>query len=177
MERYQRRVYNVCLRLVGQPADAADVTQEVFLRIYTRLDGFRGEAPFRTWVYRITVNTCRDELRRRRRRPAPVEDQPAHVVAAAVTGSTRQDDDPARTVVGREVQATIQAALNQLPESFRAAVVLRDVQGLTYEEVAEVLGVSVGTVKSRIHRGRLLLRDRLAAAGLLGDPKEGRGTR
>ncbi|ADU50535.1 RNA polymerase, sigma-24 subunit, ECF subfamily [Thermaerobacter marianensis DSM 12885] len=173
VERYQVAVYNLCLRLTNQPADAADAAQEVFLRVYTNLRRFQGRGPFRSWVYRIAVNTCRDELRRRRRRPVPALAPPgpdAHPLPAG------DDGDPARAVVGREVQAAIQDALGRLPEVFRTVVVLRDVEGLSYEEVAAVLGVSIGTVKSRVHRGRVMLRDWLAAAGwLAGRGKGGDG--
>ncbi|PZN07696.1 MAG: RNA polymerase subunit sigma-24 [Bacillota bacterium] len=172
VERYQVPVYNLCLRLVGQPADAADVAQEVFLRVYSHLDRFRGDARFRTWLYRVAVNTCRDELRRRRRRPAPAAASSTGHPPAGAAGDGGSGD-PARAVLAREAQAEIQAALGRLPEPFRAAVVLRDVHGLSYEEVAAVLGVATGTAKSRVHRGRVLLRDMLAAAGWL--PGRGEG--
>ncbi|HEY8394661.1 MAG TPA: sigma-70 family RNA polymerase sigma factor [Thermaerobacter sp.] len=172
VERYEVPVYNLCLQLVGQPADAADVAQEVFLRVYTHLARFRGDARFRTWLYRVAVNTCRDELRRRSRRPAPAAAPPSgrHRGGDAGDGGS---GDPVRAVLAREAGAEVQAALGRLPEPFRAAVVLRDVHGLSYQEVAAVLGVATGTAKSRVHRGRVLLRDMLAAAGWL--PGRGEG--
>ena len=158
VRRHHGLVYNLCLRLVGQPADAADATQEVFLRVYTRLGHFRGQARFRTWLYRIAVNTCQDELRRRRRRPRLLGDLGRD---AAADGPP----PPAGAVLAREVRAAVAAALAALPEPFRVAVVLRDLHHLSYDEIGAVLGLPPGTVRSRIHRGRLLLRDALTRAG------------
>ncbi|HEY8552102.1 MAG TPA: sigma-70 family RNA polymerase sigma factor [Thermaerobacter sp.] len=228
VRRHHGMVYNLCLRLVGQAADAADVTQEAFLRAYTRLGAFRGQGRFRTWLYRIAINACRDELRRRRRRPwpwaalsdallaagagvarpgrrrrvggagdaaagtpregtanrggrlagGPSRRQPAGEgpTPSASQGSTpfpvRGDagppapgSNPEAAVLASEVRAAVAAALATLPEPFRVAVVLRDLHDLSYEEIAAVLGVPPGTVRSRIHRGRLLLRDALTRAG------------
>lgn len=270
VRRHHGLVYNLCLRLVGQPADAADATQEVFLRVFTRLAHFRGQARFRTWLYRIAVNTCQDELRRRRRRPWPwgdlhgdlhpastrrrgaalgsapdpaggsgaglsaggVGDEPgpagepdrpptgeggtaapagaggtgdgagAAAAGTAVAGATpdpggggtrtgtsalrggsgsraagaarppvRLPDpfapgsSPEAAVLAGEIRQAVAAALAGLPEPFRVAVVLRDLHDLSYEEIGAVLGLRPGTVRSRIHRGRLLLRDALIRAG------------
>ena len=144
----------MCFRLTGNHADAADATQEALLAIVRGLDRFDGRAAFSTWSYRVATNACLDELRRRRRRPIPGlsddELQPANVTS----GATDVDEH----VVA---QLTVDAALQELPVDFRAAVVLRDVCALDYAEIAEVLGEPPGTVRSRIARGRALLAARL----------------
>jgi RNA polymerase sigma-70 factor (ECF subfamily) len=159
--RHEDRVYNMALRMLGQPDDALDLAQEVFLAAYRALDGFEAKAAFSTWLYRVTVNRCRDELRRRatvkhtRPRPLSVDadppDPPAHGAS------------PADLAVARESEALVAAAIAELPEEAREALVLRDVEGLAYEEIASVLDVPVGTVRSRLNRARTLLRDRLRA--------------
>jgi RNA polymerase sigma-70 factor (ECF subfamily) len=125
--RHERRVYAVCLRVLGNPDDAADAAQDALLAMVRKLDGFRGEAAFSTWLYRVAMNVCYDHLRRAQRRPV-----------------LRRDDDAA-------------AALAQVPEDFRVAIVLADVQDMPYDEIAKVLDLPVGTVKSRVHRGRIAL--------------------
>jgi RNA polymerase sigma-70 factor (ECF subfamily) len=142
--RHEKRVYNLAYRMLGRPDDARDAAQEAFLAAYRRLSAFRGDAAFSTWLYRITVNACYDVLRRRARDPEPAE------IEDRDTGSP----DPAdRTATAVDVQR----ALLRVPDEFRAALVLHDVQDLPYEDIAEILGVPVGTVKSRLHRGRVAL--------------------
>ena len=151
VERHRQRVYNLCLRLLGDADDAADAAQDTFVSVFTKLDRFRGDAAFTTWMHRIAVNACYDVTRRRRRQPmlrlagdgdAPVEE----------TGSPVPD--PADELAGTR---DVVAALRAIPEEFRTAVVLADLQDLSYEEVAKVLDVPIGTVKSRVHRGRVAL--------------------
>jgi RNA polymerase sigma-70 factor, ECF subfamily len=151
LRRHHDRVYALCRRLTGNDADASDATQEALLAIVRGLSRFDGRAAFTTWSYRVTTNACLDELRRRRRRPEPglpeVEEAPAGsdpLVDAAIADRLAIDD-----------------ALGQLQPEFRAAVVLRDQLGLDYAEIAEVLGVPPGTVRSRIARGRAALANRL----------------
>lgn len=143
VERHQQRVYNLAFRMLGRAEDAADATQEVFLTCYLKLSGFRGGAAFTTWLHRVAVNACYDALRTRsRERPAGDEVEPP------------PGPDPAdASVTGLDVQR----ALDTVPEEFRAVVILHDVQGVPYQEIAEALGVPLGTVKSRLHRGRLAL--------------------
>ncbi len=150
VRRHQQRVYSLCLRVLGDADAAADVAQDTFLTMLRKLDGFRGEAAFTTWLHRVAVNACYDELRRKRRRPilhvAPDDGREVdHGPPAA---------DPADEVAGTRDAA---AALAAIPEEFRVALVLADVQDMPYDRIAEVLGVPVGTVKSRVHRGRLAL--------------------
>ena len=127
--------------MTGNAADAADATQEALIAIVRGIERFDARARFSTWAYRIAVNACLDELRRRRRRPEPVEDVAVHASAAV---------DPADTAARLDVDA----ALRRVPTDFRAAVVLRDLCGLDYAEIAETLEVPIGTVRSRIARGR-----------------------
>ena len=150
VRRHQHRVYSVCLRVLGDADAAADVAQETFLTVLRKLDGFRGDAAFTTWLHRVAVNACYDELRRKRRRPmlhAVAEDGPEHEAGPPAP-------DHADEVAGTH---DVAAALASIPEEFRMALVLADVQDMAYEQISKVLDVPVGTVKSRVHRGRLAL--------------------
>jgi RNA polymerase sigma-70 factor (ECF subfamily) len=173
VEQYQRQVYNVCYRTLGNLEDAADATQEAFLGAYRGLASFHGAAEgFRPWLLRIAVNACYDQLRRRRRRPAdslegfsagrePDEDAgPADRLPDPVPG-------PEQHALSRETARGIQAALARLSPDQRLTVVLCDVQGLSYEEAAQVMATELGTVKSRLSRARAHLRTLLLAAGEL----------
>jgi len=151
VERHRQRVYNLCLRLLGDADDAADAAQDAFVSVLTKLDRFRGEAAFTTWLHRIAVNACYDLTRRRRRQP---------MLRLAGDGDATDEDtgppvaDPADELAGTR---DVVAALRVIPEEFRTAVVLADLQDLPYEEIAKVLDVPIGTVKSRVHRGRIAL--------------------
>ena len=151
LRRHHERIAALCTRLCG-PTDAPDATQEALLAVVRGLPRFDGQAAFTTWLYRVTTNACLDELRRRRRRPLPglEEERPVDGRPAA--------PDPAGAVAAR---VDVDAALDRLPPEFRAAVVLRDLCGLDYAEIAEVLRVPPGTVRSRIARGRGQLADLL----------------
>ena len=144
IERHERRVYNLAYRMLGRAEDAADASQETWLICLRKLSGFRGSSAFTTWLHRVTVNVCHDALRKRAREaPVPEEDlEPPPAPDAAEASAAAVD---------------VQRALLQVPEEFRAALILHDVQGVPYEEIAESLGAPIGTVKSRIHRGRVAL--------------------
>lgn len=163
LRRHYDRVHAVCRRIAGSSRDADDAAQEAMISIVRGLPRFDGRAQFSTWAYRIATNAALDELRRRKRRPA------LHVVGEE--GDVPEPTDPLadRQVTGIVDRLAIDAALDTLPEEFRAAVVLRDVADLDYAEIAEALGVPVGTVKSRIARGRnqlvTLLGNRAPGAG------------
>ena len=143
----------MCRRLTGNDADAADATQEALLAIVRGLPRFDGRASFATWSYRVATNACLDELRRRGRRPVVGLDEQA---ADRVVDRSRPVDDEIAD------RTDIDAALGTLPVEYRAAVVLRDLAGLDYADIAETLGVPIGTVRSRIARGRAALADRMA---------------
>ena len=162
---YQGQVYNLCLRMLGSPQAAEDAAQEAFIAAYRAVPRFRG-GRFRAWLLRIAANACYDELRRRRSRPqvpleAPADDERPRAELPA-------SDEPLEQRAERlELARCLQEGLASLPPDQRLAVILRDVQGLAYEEVAEATGASLGTVKSRISRGRAALRDFLLARGEL----------
>ncbi len=145
VERHQRRVYNLAYRMLGRPEDAADATQDAFVTAMRKLGGFRGTSAFTTWLHRVAVNICYDALRKRARE-IPVEEHEE----APVAGAPDMADTSATAI-------DVQRALLSVPEEFRAALILHDVQGVPYEAIAEALGAPLGTIKSRLHRGRLAL--------------------
>ena len=152
--RFGEMVFGLALRMSGDREEAADLTQETFLRVYRHLGGFRGRSSLKTWVYRITINCCRSGLRRRARRP---RDEPPDRLEALVD----ERPGPEQRTLTRDLGRRLAAAIGSLPIGFREAVVLRDVEGLAYEEIARVLGLRLGTVRSRIARGRERLRRQL----------------
>ncbi len=160
VELYSPRVYSLAYRLVDNPDDAQDIAQESFIRVYHALPRYKGEAAFSTWLYRIVTNACYDELKRRRRRPQPFterENDDDDSRAEALPGGESPEDAALR----RERQQAVQQAITTLPEHFRMVLVLYDLQGCSYQEIADILRQNVGTVKSRLNRARNLLREKL----------------
>jgi RNA polymerase sigma-70 factor (ECF subfamily) len=156
----------VCLRTLGNPDDAADAAQDVLLVLARKADRYRGESQFTTWLYRVTMNVCYDHLRRAKRRPALLRaadpDEPEHEPGPPVP-------DHADAVAAAQ---DVGAALARVPEDFRIALVLADIQDLPYEQIAHVLDLPIGTVKSRVHRGRIALAREMGA----GAPEPGTPT-
>ncbi|HVL69093.1 MAG TPA: sigma-70 family RNA polymerase sigma factor [Vicinamibacterales bacterium] len=148
---YSGRLYSLALRMVGNPADAEDLLQEIFLSAHRKLEGFRGEAALGTWLYRLATNHCLDYLRSRAARAGQVTDTLDEEPMLTDTGSRRIAE---QTVAKMDLER----AVAQLPEGARAAFVLHDVQGLEHREVADVLGIAEGTSKSQVHKARLRLR-------------------
>lgn len=169
---HQHRLYNICLRLVGNRDDAAELTQEALLKAVRSIDRFRGEAQIATWLTRIATNEALTHLRRQRLRRAasidaghPNGDADAHdppTLGDAL--ADRREPAPHARVQQEEQARALQAALDALTPEFRAVLVLRDVEQMDYQQIAEVLELAVGTVKSRLFRGRLALRQQLADA-------------
>jgi RNA polymerase sigma-70 factor, ECF subfamily len=157
--RYERKTYNLAYRLMGNHADASDAAQEALVRVYTRLHCFRGDSAFSTWLFRVVTNTCLDELRRRGRLRHASLDTPLPTEEGELPRqAVNEFDSPTERAEAREVQAAVQRAINRLPEDYRVVVIMRDIQDHSYHEIAAMLGTSLGTVKSRLHRARQALR-------------------
>ena len=157
VKRYQARVYRLAVRFTGNPQEAQEVLQETFLAAFRNLASFRAESAFSSWLYRVTVNCSLMHLRKGRAGPPRValDDLPPSVVPVG-------GDWPDAATDRREIAEVLSAAVEELPELIRAVFILRDVEDLSTEQVAEILEVTVATVKTRLHRARLFLRERLA---------------
>jgi RNA polymerase sigma-70 factor, ECF subfamily len=157
---YSGSVYSLVAGMVSESCDAADITQDVFLKAFRGIRGFRRGSSLKTWLYRIAIREALNHRRwlwRHHRQQASIDVEP--VEGHAVVEIEDECKNPFEEAASHEVQQAVQRGLRGVPEVFRSAVILRDLEGMSYEEVAEVLGVSVGTVKSRILRGRRLLRE------------------
>lgn len=165
LARFQQPIYNLCYRLVNDPADAADVVQEVFLKVFRSVDNFRGQSTLKTWIYRIAVNEAYNHRRwfsrhRKQEVGLDAEDEASRPWLDSISDPAR---DPYELALNEERHQLIEISLREINSDFRAAVILRDLEDLSYEEIADVLQISLGTVKSRILRGRESLRRVLAS--------------
>ena len=156
VERYQGRVYNLTLRMLGTPQDAEDVTQETFVLAWKAIHSFKG-GTFRTWLFRIASNACTDLLRSRQRRKADSSDS----LSAEYNSLPSSTESPEEYILREELSRLINQNLLSLPEERRLVLILADLQGFSYEEIAQITNSSIGTVKSRLSRGRANLRDLL----------------
>ena len=162
VQRYHKQAYNIAYRMAGNHADAEDLTQDAFLRAFRFFGQYRRELPFDSWLYKIMSNVFIDGLRRKPKARIRSLDQP--VVTADGEAQFEVADTgvgPEETILSNEMDGRIQAALETLPEAFRLAVVYADIEGLSYEEIAEATNANIGTVRSRLHRGRRMLRSKL----------------
>jgi len=158
--RWERPIYALAYRTLGREEDARDVVQEAFLRAYRGLRGFKGEAKFSSWLYRITLNLCRDAMRRERRAPlvqVPEGTDPMELADSHVAPTESVEDLVAR----REMSAAVSRAMAELPEEQRTAILLKEYHGLTFQEIADMLGCPLSTVKTRLYQGLSVLRRRL----------------
>ncbi|MFO8101713.1 MAG: sigma-70 family RNA polymerase sigma factor [Dehalococcoidia bacterium] len=156
VEIYQQQVYNIALRMLGSPQDAEDITQEIFVQAWKSLHGFRGKN-FRAWLFRISSNACKDFLRSKKSRKADSLD----AIFPEYNPLPSSAESPEDHALKKEVAELIASQLLYLSEEQRLVVTLADLQGLSYEEIAEITSTSLGTVKSRLNRGRANLRDLL----------------
>jgi RNA polymerase sigma-70 factor (ECF subfamily) len=157
--RWERPIYALAYRVIGREEDARDVCQETFLRAYRALPGFKGEAKFSSWLYSITLNLCRDWIRKQRR--APVSQMPEDVdllEMAAATGPTESIEDLAAR---RELTAVVAEAMALLPAEQRTAIILKEYHGMTFQEIADLQGCPLSTVKTRLYQGLSVLRRHL----------------
>ena len=164
VNRCHRQAYNIAYRLTGNHADAEDLTQESFLRAFRFFDKYNRDMPFENWLYRIMSRVFIDELRKRPKFKTQSLDQAIETGDSDVQWEIPDyESDPETMVLSDMLDERLQKALNALPEEFKIAVILADVEGLSYEEIADTMHCSLGTVRSRLHRGRKLLRTRLGA--------------
>lgn len=169
---YQSRVYNLVYRMLGSREEAQDVAQEVFITVFKAIHLFRGESKFSTWLYRIATNHCKNRLKYLGRRAVypktPLDDLSERDQLESASMSTSGTvDRPDRLLEGVEVEKLLQEAMVELDEDHRVLIVLRDIQNLSYQEIAEITQLAEGTVKSRLHRARAALRERLVQKGAL----------
>jgi len=169
LKLYQDTVFNLVAHIVENHTDAADVLQEVFLKVFRGIRHFHGESSLKTWIYRIAVheasNHRRGRIRRRRREPSSLEEESARPLTSRAEACT---ETPYQALEQSERRALVKRALASLAQPYRTVVVLREIEGLSYEEIARVLGVAEGTVKSRLMRGRELLRQKISGLGVRG---------
>jgi RNA polymerase sigma-70 factor, ECF subfamily len=163
--RYQQPLYSLIYRILPNPGDAADITQEVFVKIFRGVGHFHGEASLRTWVYRIALHEALNQRRwwsRHQRQQVAIDADNDDPHAGPAETLVDQHDSPFDAAAHSEIAARVEAAIRQVPEPFRTVVVLRDIEGFGYEEIAEILNANLGTVKSRLMRGRSHLKNLLA---------------
>jgi RNA polymerase sigma-70 factor (ECF subfamily) len=164
--KYQDRIYNMLLRMCGQPADAEELAQEAFLRAMERIEQFRGKSKFYTWLFRIAANLAISHRRRGARikfhsLSGPEDGDSSSGDARTSPLAARRQSGPQEAAVAAETNQRVMDALGELDEEFRLVIVLRDIEDMDYAQVADVMNVPMGTVKSRLHRARTILRDSL----------------
>lgn len=164
IDAHRDRVFNITYRMLGQREEAEEIAQEVFITVFKTIDTFREESKFSTWLYRVTVNHCKNRIKylaRRHDRERDELDETAQETNGA-TGAPLAIARPDRALAGAQLEALMQEAIAKLDDDQRVVVILRDVEDLSIEEICEITGLPDGTVKSRLHRARLVLRKRLA---------------
>ena len=170
VRRYKDRIYNVVYRFIGNHEETLDVCQEVFVRAYRGIDGFKGEAKVYTWLYTIAANLARNRIRdgtRKGRNYGTSLEALDAIAPGVVQRATQVQQNPRAEAVGRELEGLLQKCLEELPEHYRMTFVLRTFDELSYDEIAEITGCPVGTVKSRLNQARCMLRDRLRELSVL----------
>ena len=162
VSKYQRRLMRLVSRLVHDPAEAEDVVQETFIKAYRALRYFRGDAAFYTWLYRIGINTAKNHLLAQGRRAATSSDAGAEQAESFEDGNKLRDNNtPESVLASKQIAATVNAAMDMLPIELRTAIVLREIEGLSYEEIAQIMACPIGTVRSRIFRAREVIAEKL----------------
>jgi RNA polymerase sigma-70 factor (ECF subfamily) len=152
--KYQQKVANLVSRYVRDPGETLDVTQEAFIKAYRALPRFRGQSAFYTWLYRIAINTAKNYLVSMGRRPPGTDVDSESAEQQDTSGRMKDTDTPERQALTAEIAKTVQQAIEELPEDLRTAVVLRELEGMSYEEIANAMSCPIGTVRSRIFRAR-----------------------
>lgn len=153
--KYQRKLMRLLSRMIRDPAEVEDVAQEAFIKAYRALPGFRGDSAFYTWLYRIGINTAKNHLAGQgRRAPTTTDFASEEAESFEDADQLRDNNTPERILLSKEIGNTVDAAMGELPEDLRSAIVLREIEGLSYEEIAQIMDCPIGTVRSRIFRAR-----------------------
>jgi RNA polymerase sigma-70 factor (ECF subfamily) len=166
---YQRRVLTLVMRMLGNAAEAEDVAQEVFVQVFKAIGSFRGDSKLSTWIYRIAINLCKNRVKYLKVRHTEQQDELGDAEEKGALGGTRRTnaggvERPDEMMSGKQVEQIVQRAILELEPTFRECLVLRDVEELSYEQIEEITGLPIGTVKSRIHRARAQLREAVEVA-------------
>jgi len=162
VEAYNKKVFNIALRILNNYEDASDITQDIFLKIYRKIHTFKENCSFYTWVYRLSVNTCIDELRRRKNFNTVSIDSSLPTEDGEMSWDIADDSDSADELLQKkEVRQILRRAISQLPDIYRVLLILREYDGLSYQEISQIINIPIGTVKSRINRARIMLRNLL----------------
>jgi len=161
--RWERPIYALAYRVIGREEDARDVCQETFLRAFRAIGGFRGQAKFSSWLYRIALNLCRDWVRRQKRTPVVPMPEDVDVIELA---ASREPTEPIEELVARrDLARIVEKAMARLPEEQRTAIILKEYHGLTFQEIADLVGCPLSTVKTRLYQGLTVLRRDLSQSG------------
>lgn len=152
--KYQQRVISLVSRYVTTPSDAQDIAQEVFIKVYRALPRFRGESAFYTWMYRIAVNTAKNHLINKFRRPLDTAQDIDKTEQIEVANTLKHEETPEHLLLTDEIERIVIERINSLPEDLKMAIILREIEGLSYEEISETMECPIGTVRSRIFRAR-----------------------
>ena len=166
--RYEGKIYNMAYRFMGNHTDASDLAQETFIRLYKSVHTFRGDSGFLTWLYRICANACRDELRRQKRQPSVSWEEIA-CGSEIITNRYNNEPLPEELLEQQELKGLLQLCLDSISEEHRLILILREIQELSYDEITHVLDCTMGTVKSRLSRARLALKEKILAHPELSD--------
>jgi len=152
--KYEQKIVNLVMRYVRDPEQALDISQEAFIKAYRALPRFRGDSAFYTWLYRIAVNTAKNYLAAQRRRPMDIELDLQEQEHYGLHAKLKETDTPEAVTLSHELQETLERAIEALPDDLRTAIILRELDGMSYEEIAQTMDCPVGTVRSRIFRAR-----------------------
>ena len=165
--RWERPIYALAYRVIGREEEARDVAQETFLRAFRALNGFKGQAKFSSWLYRITLNLCRDWMRKERR--TPVSQAPEGIDIIELAGEATPSETIEQMVGRKELGRAVSKAMAALPEEQRTAIILKEYHGLTFQEIADMLDCPLSTVKTRLYQGLSVVRKQLEQAGVSSD--------
>ncbi|MBS4024932.1 MAG: sigma-70 family RNA polymerase sigma factor [Clostridia bacterium] len=161
--KYEKKVYTIAYRMMGNHEDASDLAQEAFIKVFRSIKSFRGEASFSTWIYHVVANVCRDQLRKQKVKVNSLDEPVAYEGERLEKQLQDSGKSPEEKLEENELKAYLQRLINQLPDEYRLVLVLREFMDFSYEEIAGELNITMGTVKSRLNRARTILKNKLLA--------------